>query len=461
MADHDLLVIGGGPAGMAAARTVAAAGLSVAVIDEQPRPGGQILRQPPQGFEIPGWLPGRAYREPKAELAAFQAAPGIAWHGGRSAIGLAREGAGFVVHAAGAADMLRLTARRVLVATGCYDLPVPLPGWTTPGVLSAGAAQTFVKSQQIVPGDRFVFAGTHPLMLVVAAQIVDAGGMVAMVAFDQPFARFLSVPAAHPAAALRSAGIFAEAATALRTLRRAGVSVRYGLPLTRIEGEAVVTAARFGEARVACDRVALCYGFVPQSDLPRLAGAAIEWAEPAGGWRTRHDDWMQTDVPGLSIAGEVGGVAGAAIAIAEGKLAALGILRAEARAVDDAPLRRRLTRLRGFADLLAAIADPREVLARAVPDDTLLCRCEDVTHGAVAAMADERAPPNAIKLATRCGMGLCQGRTCEPALTRLLARTTGTRPDPAQAFAARFPVRPVRIGDLVASIATNSASNPD
>ncbi len=470
MADHDLIVIGGGPAGMAAARMVAAHGLSVAVIDEQPRPGGQITRQPPAAFRVARWLQGRAYREVQAELATFEQQAEISWLGGRSAIGLARDAGGFVVHAAGSADVKRVTGRRVLVAAGCYDLPVPIPGWTLPGVMAAGGVQAFVKSQQIVPGDRFVLAGTHPLMVVVAAQIVAAGGDVALVAFDQPRSSMIAAMLRGGLATLRHIGTFALAADAMRVLRRHGVPIRYGLPLMHLVGEKKVTAAAFGDGIVDCDAVALCYGFLPQSDLPRMIGAKVEWAAPAGGWRVCHDAWMQTDVDGLFVAGETTGVAGAAIALGEGRMAGLGILRAIGipahTEVQAASVRRRLVRLHGFAGILSAVADPSAALARIAPPETILCRCEDVTCGAVRSALAEAEAPNAVKLATRVGMGLCQGRSCEAALLREIARWTGQAVGSVGGFTARFPIRPVRIGDLtpppsVAATATNSRAAED
>lgn len=467
----DLLIVGGGPAGMAAARTASGFGLSIAIVDEQPRPGGQILRQPPASFAVAGWLPDRGYREVRTELAAFEALDDITWLGGRSVAGLAREAGGerFVLYLAGIAGADRVTATHVLVAAGCYDLPLPLPGWTLPGVMAAGGVQAFLKSQQLVPGDRFVLAGTHPLMLVIAAQLVAAGGQVAAVAFEQRRATMAGTMLRHAATALANASTLAAGAAAFRALRRHRVPVLFGERLAAVRGANAVTAAVLagaaGERDVACDRVALCFGFLPQSDLPRLAGASVRWAEPVGGWRTDCDEWMRTDVPGLSVGGETAGVAGAAAGLSRGRLAALGILlatgrigaaEAERRA---APVRRRLRGELAFADMLAEIADPGEAVARIPPPATILCRCEDVTYGTVATALEEVQAPNAIKLMTRVGMGLCQGRTCEAALLRAIAAHGGQASVGRSGFTIRFPVRPVRIGDIVdvADAATHSS----
>ncbi|MFD2138149.1 FAD/NAD(P)-binding oxidoreductase [Novosphingobium resinovorum] len=323
MSTYDIAIVGGGPAGLAAAERTLAAGLSICVIDEQQRPGGQILRQPPATFSVPGWLGGAPYRKGRALLDRVSGDARLQWLGGRSVLGVMPDGEGFALTLSGTAGGIeQVRARRVLVAGGCYDMPVALPGWTLPGVMSAGAVQTLIKAQQVLPGQRIVLFGTHPLMIVLAQQIVEAGGEVAAVCFAQPFAAMARTALAHLPRALRTPGPLLAAAAGIMALRRAGVPVRYGAQALRCEGTDAVERIVFSNGEsIACDVAAMCYGFLPQADLIRQIGAEVRWSDPAGGWEAIHDEAMRSTVPGLYVAGETTGVAGSDAAMAEGALA--------------------------------------------------------------------------------------------------------------------------------------------
>lgn len=450
MADRvDVAIVGGGPAGQAAALTLADLGVAATVIDEQLRPGGQILRQPPKAFRVTNWMDGGLYADLRGQLERFEALERVDWRGGRSVLGIARSGEeGFAVTLSSATGVETVEARRVLVAAGCQDLAVPLPGWTLPGVYAAGGIQAFLKSQRLIPGERLLFAGTHPLQMVIAAQVVEAGGRVEAVLFAQSQLSMVRAVAGAPFAAAAHLGNLLAAAGAMRTLRRHGVPVHYGVPIERILGERSVEAVEAGGRRWACDAVGLCFGFVPQSALPRMIGARMRPAGPAGGWAAMHDRWMRSTVTGLFVAGETTGVAGAPAAMAAGEVAGAAIaldmgLLDEAGAERLASVARsRREELLRFAALLDRIADPRPYFP-SMDAETLVCRCEDVPLGRIEPLLDGRSA-NAIKLSTRCGMGACQGRNCEPTLLRLI----GNPGEPG--FAARFPARPVTIADLAA-----------
>jgi thioredoxin reductase len=443
----DVAIIGGGPAGQAAATTLSGHGLSITIIDEQSRPGGQILRQPPARFAVRQWLEGRSYRPLKQLLARFDAAEGVTWLGSHSVIGL-QQGS---IMAMGPEGVTTISAKHILIAAGCQDLAVPVPGWTLPGVYSAGGIQAFLKGQQLLVGKRVLLGGTHPLQLIIAAQIVAAGGSVAAVLFAQPRSAMIGALTRHPWAALRRAPDLLETAGALRTLGRAGTPILYGTAIQALTGTDRVSAATTSAGIIDCDAVGLCYGFVPQSALPRMAGAQMQPAGPAGGWACVHDAYQRTCVPGLWAAGETTGVAGAAVAAASGEIAGIGIalelglISADAAEQSARAPRRALARHRGFAALLDDVADPRAHFP-APARDTIICRCEDVACATITDQLSECGSANAVKLATRCGMGACQGRNCEPSLLRMMA-DAGRTNDPG--FTARYPARPVSIADLL------------
>ncbi len=369
----------------------------------------------------------------------------------------------------GGKGLYRLQARSVVIATGCYDMPVIFPGWTLPGVMSAGGIQTFVKSQQLVPGERFLFAGSHPLQLVVADQIVRAGGKVAGVMFAQKFSRVLQV-LRFPSVMIRHADKLLFIAGILRRLRRAGVPVRFAETLLQANGDDALQSVdiaplaadgsidRDKASKIECDRLGVCFSFLASTELARQCGAESIWSADGGGWVIRCNEWMGSSVPGLYVAGEVTGVAGADVAAEEGRLAGLGVLihlavmdgaRASRLSV---PIRRRLQHLHRFADLLRTLSFPGgDLLQQLCTDEAVLCKCEGLTAGEFRKqLADNPflTTANSAKLFSRAGMGLCQGRYCNYPVTRILAGYAGSEAA-AGPFTARFPAKPVRIRDLL------------
>ena len=471
--EWDLLVVGAGPAGLAATAEAQARGLRVGVIDEQGRAGGQILRQPPRQFEVERWLPGRAYHALKKLLADAERLSEVSWLLRVGVVGIfpaepGRRGYGFHVIVADSAGTHTLRARRVLLATGCHELFPALPGWTLPGVMTAGAIQAFLKSQHYLIGNDIFFSGTHPLQVLVADQVLRAGGRVAGVAFAQPASSVMAL-LRHPAIFARHALRFATVGAALARLRKAGVPVLFGHVTTSVEGHDRVTAVQVTPwnaadgftkqrvVRVECDALGLCFGFVPQSELARQLGARAHWQPRVGGWAVHHDEWMRSSIEGLYVAGEITGIGGAEIARSEGSLAAQGILldagrvtHAQARAAAR-PLERKLRSLRKFARLLDELASPAEVLPQLVTPETIVCRCENITLGDLSRALEANrdiSTPRAAKLLTRAGMGWCQGRGCEHVIMRLTRVGYADPPAESCGFTARFPARPVRIGDL-------------
>ena len=446
---HDVVIVGAGPAGMAAAVVLAENGVRPVLVDEADRPGGQAWRQPSAPIHADKRrLLGRAGAadHDRAHAAFAAIAPRIdlrsrclAWniHDGE-------------VYLAEGTRVTTLRPRALLLATGATDRLLPVPGWTLPGVFSLGGAQTLLKDQGAAIGRRVVFAGASPLLYLAALQYRAMGVDVAAVLDTTRFADKLSAGPALVRAAPRT---LARGIGWMARLRAAGVPILdavadiVAVGTERIEGVTFVDGAR-AKRQIACDALALGFGLRCETQLAELAGAELRFDPVFRQWLpvTDPDGRCRT---GLYAAGDGCRIGGAEAAEIGGRLAAWAILADGGRntpARERSDLRRRLGRLRDFQHGLArAFAWPAERLA-VTPDDTMLCRCEGVTLGALrAALARPLGPTevNRAKAATRCGMGRCQGRYCGPAMTEALAQTLRVPIEGAGRLRAQAPVKPI------------------
>ena len=456
-----LVVVGGGPAGIAAATEAARAGLRCLLIDEAPTLGGQIYRQLPGQFRAddPRRL-GRDHRHGerlRSELRRF--ADRIEVRNGTAVVDIVDGRCVVTASANGTGEWL--TAGRLVLATGAYDRPVPFPGWTLPGVLTAGGAQSLLKTMRIRPGERALVSGTGPLLMVVAGQLHRAGVQVVAV-LEAGRSAFTPGLAAR---SVRRWGLLRDGARYRLDLIRAGIPVRYHHTVFAACGDGVVASVGYGpvdpvtwqpdrrrQRRVDVDLLVVGYGFVPNVELCELAGCATEYRAGLGGWVPVRDATMQTSVPGVFAAGDGAGVAGALVAVEEGRIAGItaaeqaGLLSATAAARYRRPAQRRLRALAPVRAALDGISYPRPGLAGLATEATALCRCEEVTRAEVRdAVGQGAGDLQAVKLLTRLGMGACQGRTCGPATAGLLCPA-----DPGRAgrINPRPPVKPVTLAAL-------------
>lgn len=437
---YDIAVIGAGPAGLAAAAVATGAGRSVVVIDMNARPGGQFYRHPADGTPAPGQHGWSTFTQLRSRVRVLS---------GRSVF-MIEPGPPFTVH-----GVPGLTADAVVIATGAHDRQVPFPGWTLPGVMTAGGAQSLWKGNRVLPGRRIVVAGTGPFLLPVAAGLATEGASVLGVFEANDPTRF----ARFPGVLARSPGKLTEAAGYLATLARHRVPVRNRHAVLAAHGDdalSSVTVARVDanwqrvpgtERRIDCDVLAVGCGFTPQVDLGTALGCATHLAAD-GTLALTVDDRQRTTVPDVYAAGEVTGIGGVRLSLAEGAIAGLAL-----SGVDDPG---RWTRLRGerdrhadFARAMAAVYPVRDGWLDNLDGDTLLCRCEEVDHDAVRAAVDDLGARDAraVKLFTRAGMGWCQARMCGGAVACVVAHLTGADPDLA-AMTGRTLAQPVRLGDL-------------
>jgi NADPH-dependent 2,4-dienoyl-CoA reductase/sulfur reductase-like enzyme len=463
-----LVIVGAGPAGMAAAVVAAEAGLNPLVLDENPQPGGQIYRQSPvrwQSSSSPG--PERQARDGKALLDQFHSCRDrIEFLPGTVAWGLfpPRQ---LAITRGDSSELIQ--AEHLILAPGAYEYLPPFPGWTLPGVMTPGGAQALVKTMHVLPGRRALVAGTGPFLLVVALALYRAGMEVAGVV---EMARARAAVRALPGL-LACPGLLREGLRYLRRLRRARIPVHRGHVLVEARGDGEVREGVFAPCddagrpdgrrvhRVAVDTICAGYGFVPRIQLAQLAGCRLHFDEVRGGWVPQVDENLQTSVPGVWIAGDGGGVAGAVVAELQGRLAGLavahqlGAVAPAAFAGARKRLARRLARLARFRAALDWLYRLRPGLVNLAAADTLVCRCEELTRAEVeAGIAAGGTDLRTLKVITRLGMGPCQGRVCWPAAARLVAARTGRPMEAVGPLSIRPPVGPVDLGSLSAPAAT-------
>ena len=450
MTEVDLVIIGAGPAGMSAAAVAAQGGLRVLMLDEQPRPGGQIYRNVAQNRGQRGYL-GKAYAagaelvdaldhlritfEAGATVWRLDKGPQVTWSQG----GLSRT----------------TPATHVLLATGAQERPAPFPGWTLPGVMPAGAAQILMKTAGMLP-KHAVLAGSGPLLYLIAAQMIDADCPPQALVETQSSHDMLSA-LRHLPHALFGAPTLLKGLSLITKIRAAGVP-RYTAAsdfcaTAKTNGDIAFSfRAKGRDEFLTCGLLLTHQGVIPGTHITRAAGIAHEWNAAQGAFQPKHDLWGATDQPGLHVAGDGAGIGGAEAAAAAGELAALNILSESRHFSTDnrnqraARARATLFRARAIRPFLdAAYPPPAEILTPS--DETIVCRCEEVSAGAIRQAIGEGAQGHRqIKTSLRCGMGPCQGRMCDATLRGLLNEGRVNRPiSPPR---ARSPIKPIALGEL-------------
>jgi NADPH-dependent 2,4-dienoyl-CoA reductase/sulfur reductase-like enzyme len=384
----DVLVVGGGPAGITAAVRAAEQGCKVAIIDENPHPGGQIWRDP-SGKAGHGKAVGEAgdwiSRLSRVPLQTF-----FGWH-------IFDAPTPKSLRANLDAEAAEFYFNSLIIATGARERFLPFPGWTLPNVLGAGALQALAKSGLPIEGKRVVIAGTGPLLIAVAAYMRQRGA---------------NVVALCEQASLKSLMKFGIGLT--RQPAKLSDAVRYGWQArgVRMRTSCWPTAA-LGEERlesvvlndrgriveVKADYLACGFHLVPNSELASLLGCALDEG------RVRVDEFQQTSVQDLFSAGESTGVGGVEAALVEGQIAGFAAAGARDKA---APLLKRRDASRRFTRLLDRTYALNPKLRKLATTETVVCRCEDITIASVQSHASWRA----AKLQSRVGMGACQGRIC-------------------------------------------------
>jgi NADPH-dependent 2,4-dienoyl-CoA reductase/sulfur reductase-like enzyme len=456
--DADVIVVGAGPAGMSAAIGITRAGFKVIVLDMQPTPGGQIFRSLESNLQArpatnklldalgPTYLAGQALIEQ------FRSTPGIDYRPETTVWDL-RADATVGWLQGDAAGYLR--ARQVVIASGAMERPVPFPGWTLPGVMTAGAVQTLLKAGRLQPDGRVVLVGTGPLILLLADQLRRLGIRPSLIGRTDTLNDKIAALGSLKIAALAP---LAKGLGWLTKLKLAGITMRTGVSDLRALGrdkvESVSLSIAGRKVELGCDLLVVHDGIVPATDIAHCAGLAMDWQSEDSSWKPRTAEDGRAEMapgPGLTggpckirVSGDARRIGGADAAIAHGRYVAACI------AADLHKTALSGGKIVGGDDVVRTLAGrpfidrafPRGLAAQVLEDNTIVCRCEELTAGDIRAAIDNGASDmNHLRGILRCGMGPCQGRSCAVTVARLLAEPTGAN-TPAP-FRARPPLRPL------------------
>ena len=441
----DVLVVGAGPAGLSAAIAAAEAGASVVVLDERSATGGQYGK--PLADSHADTAPDPQFRlgidlRNRALAAGSRIETDATVWGGFAP----DEIAALVQDRA-----ITYRPRRLIIAPGAHERPVPLPGWTLPGVMTTGSLQTLVRAQRVCPGEHVLIAGSGPLNLQLACELVACG--------VKPLAVVESAPRPSASAwrqawmmARTSPDLLREGIGMLVTLKRAGVPVLWSARIKQLSGDGRVqtahVAGRTFDRSYNVDVVALNLGFQPETGLARALGAKQRYVDVGlGHLASETDADGRTTVPNVFAVGDGASIGGSRVAMASGRLAGLAAARDLGFTAPDEPATRAAqAKARTFQDALWTLFQPIRLRPGSIPDDTIVCRCEEVTAGRIRGeLANGLASIAALKKATRAGMGRCQGRFCAATIARLCPDA----PDDWSFAAPRAPLRPVPAAPLM------------
>lgn len=473
-------VIGAGPAGLAAAVTAAAQGLSVVLIDSDSQPGGQYWRHPNEKDVVEaghaghhdwkmftdmrsalhsGITSGHITHLPSTQV--WMIDPPAKMTGLRT-LRLTSAYATGEIQQDDVSRPSEVTVERLILCPGGYDRQLPVPGWDLPGVMAAGGVQALLKGSKTLAGRRAVIAGTGPFLLPVATGLAEAGAEVLTICEAGAVRSWL--PHIGAASQVPSKGI--EGAQYVALMAKHRIPYRSRTIVKAIHGDTCVEAVTTSkvdasgntipgtEQRLTVDLVGLGWGFTPSLELPLMVGVETR-LDVDGSLVAVVDDAQRSGVAGIYVAGEATGVGGALMAVAEGKLAALTAASDSGQMTSSrevARIQRKVKRLRGFAVAMHTAHPVPKAWAGWLEPDTVVCRCEEVTYGDLCNAHDQLQAEDArtMKMVARPGMGWCQGRVCGYATAGVAASLCGRKmsENDLKSQAKKTLAAPVSLSDL-------------
>jgi len=440
----ELAIIGSGPAGMEAAISATENGVNTVIIDHFPKAGGQYFMQLPEKFsslaETETEIKGRHLIKKFLSQKVTQIQGALIW-----GIFKDENEEDWLIGLFGPSVPKFVRAKKIILANGAYDTPVAFPGWTLPGVITCGAALIFLKSQRFAPGTKAIVSGTGPLLLSVGAHLIEAGVEVLAICESN---QILPKGFLHGLTMFSHLHRVKEGAKYFSTILKNRVSYKTGWSVKEVKGQnrveevSITKLDRNGrpipgkQITHKADLVISGYSLTPNTGLARMIGCEFKYQANKGGWIPHRNERMQSSIPEIYIIGDGASIGGAENAQLEGKIAGIdvafqtGHLNQEIAQRKISDLQPQLKNQKRFGVLYSDLFTPKPGLISLANDETILCRCEEVTFGEVKKAVEMGAKTiGEVKMLTRAGMGNCQGRMCEHSISNAIVEALSSEFD--------------------------------
>lgn len=457
---YNVIIVGGGFSGIVAADILSGKGLSILMIDENFHSGGQLLRKISEELGVNKKYKTTYIKRVGAEFLKKIKEEDIDILKNSIVLGVYDKNEILIEVENNKVKKFHYDV--LLFATGARERFLPFKGWTLPGVISTGMSQVLMKSYGILPSKKIIVAGSGLFLFSVTYELLKNGAKVISLLESTPFLNKVKLLPSL----LHAPSKAVEGMVYLSKILLSAVPVKYNSRVIEARGgntlEEVIIAKtdmngnvkKGSEKIIRTDSLAIGFGFSPNVGLPSLAGCKLDFIRSLGGWIVSVNDDMETSVKDIYSAGEITGIGGAIKSINEGRIAALSILKKFGKS-EEADYKRKIKKLKKerknnlvFSKYFNTLYGIREDDIRAISNDTVICRCEDVKMGEIKeALKSGFITPGALKLSVRAGMGNCQGRTCGPIIYDLLSISSDA--NSMKPFSTRPPVKPVNIRNFV------------
>lgn len=451
---YDIIIIGAGPSGLSAAIAARKFGATVLLLDEQGEPGGQIYRRVSTTPLEQCTIADQEYLEGKTLIRDFNQC-GATYRSGAMVWQIDQD---LKVCFSENGKSVQVKGKKIVIASGAIERPMAIPGWTLPGVMGAGAADVLLKSAGIYPKGKVTLCGSGPLMLSIASKLIRLDVQIEAILDTNHPLNYISAARFLPKA-LTAASYLLKGLSLQNEVRRSPIKVIHNLKDIEIHGSHKVTSisfSQFGRRKVIdTDTVLLHDGVIPNTQLTRLLNCLHKWHPVQRYWFPVLDNWTNSNIKGVLVAGDTAKVFGAPVAKLKGELAALeavrqiGLITREERDFNARQPRKALKKEMAIRPFLEYLFQPNSEFYQAKSNKTIICRCEEITVEQIkTSVARGCLEPNQVKSHLRSGMGPCQGRVCGSLVSEIIAAERKVSIDQIGGYRIRPPLKPIPVQEL-------------